>query len=651
MHKRTGLAAIALLSITATFATGLIANADETSANNDITITAPTTITAPAGGTNLIAPTVDGRTFKAYRISNYSNAQVNASGQITGYDMKAQAPFTDALIKDAVKAAIVTDDAVDTNFSEVVTLNADGSITFKGDAENLTALQFVGKYFYGAGADVYGNDNANSHQVRTFADYLLKHLPQGANAISATGSKGKVVIDVPDGQEGLYLIVEEPKIDTTTDAFKGETVSRAMLTGTGATVGGTIYTQVSTKRGGTDVTYTLGALNLKAEKVTLDKEVGHPDQLIQIGTSRQFTITTNVPNYQTDYPTWTPTTFQFTDNPSDNIDPFNTDGTVRNLKLQSSNDGGTTWTAMRALEYIQAKNDTTEDLNDFIVALTPEAIIAHQGERIKLTYDGVITSLKMDTADDVAHTTMNTVDLDFSNNPNVRDDKARLTDDVKLYDVKLDIEKTDMETRQLLGAKFVVTVNGTKGTKIKFIKSANGDQYTAVKADSAQNVNSVDSISVGYDDNGTVKPVTINGLAADNSKATVYTFTETQAPEGYILGANPVTFTVTLTPKDANSDGTVDGVDTAVNAGTFGKFVVNGTSNTNEPFSGHEFNVGQVTVKNTKNISDLPQTGGTISKTIGAALATGAFATLLIVGVKLRRKQMSDENGSTSSMA
>ena len=106
---------------------------------------------------------------------------------------------------------------------------------------------------------------------------------------------------------------------------------------------------------------------------------------------------------------------------------------------------------------------------------------------------------------------------------------------------------------------------------------------------------------------------------------------------------------MTLTPKDANSDGTVDGVEAAVDAGTFGNFV--STSNTNAPVSGHEFNVGQVTVKNTKNISDLPQTGGTISKTIGAALATGAFATLLIVGVKLRRKQMSDENGSTSSMA
>lgn len=633
MHKRTGLAAIALLSITATFATGLIANADETSANNDITIT------APAGGTNLIAPTVDGRTFKAIRIAGYKDVAVK-DGKITGFDLTLADGVTDSALTTAILAAYPS------GVESVFTVT-DGKITLQGAYENMTLIQFIGQYFYGNGSDVYGNTNAGSEAVRKLADSLMGSLSSNP-AITAIGSEGKVVIDVPDDREGLYLIVEEPKIDTTTDAFKGETVSRAMLTGTGATVDGTIYTQVSTKHGDTDVTYTLGALNLKAEKVTLDKEVEHPDQLIQIGTSRQFTITTNVPNYQTDYPTWTPTTFQFTDNPSDNIDPFNTDGTVRNLKLQSSNDGGTTWTDMVASEYTQAKNTTTEDSNDFIVALTPAALIAHQGERIKLTYDGVITSLKMDTADDDAHTTLNTVDLDFSNNPNVADDKARLTDDVNLYDVKLDIEKTDMQTRKLLGARFDVTVGGTK---IKFIKSANGDQYTAVKAGSAQDANSVDSISVGYDDNGTVKPVTINGLAADNSGATVYTFTETQAPEGYILGANPVTFTVTLTPKDANSDGTVDGVDAAVNAGTFGNFVVNGTSNTNAPVSGHEFNVGQVTVKNTKNISDLPQTGGTISKAIGAALATGAFATLLIVGVKLRRKQMSDENGSTSSMA
>ena len=294
MHKRTGLAAIALLSITATFATGLIANADETPANNDITIT------APAGGTNLIAPTVDGRTFKAIRIAGYKDVAVEADSALT--------------------TAILA--AYPSGVESVFTVT-DGKITLQGAYENMTLIQFIGQYFYGNGSDVYGNTNAGSEAVRKLADSLMGSLSSD-QAITATGSEGKVVIDVPDDREGLYLIVEEPKIDTTTDAFKGETVSRAMLTGTGATVGGTIYTQVSTKHGGTDVTYTLGALNLKAEKVTLDKEVGHPDQLIQIGTSRQFTITTNVPNYQTDYPTWTPTTFQFTDNPSDNIDPFNT---------------------------------------------------------------------------------------------------------------------------------------------------------------------------------------------------------------------------------------------------------------------------------------------------------------------------------------
>ncbi|WP_155271909.1 hypothetical protein, partial [Bifidobacterium pseudolongum] len=98
MHKRTGLAVIALLSITATFATGLIANADETSANNDITIT------APAGGTNLIAPTVDGRTFKAIRIAGYKDVAVK-DGKITGFDLTLADGVTDSALTTAILAA------------------------------------------------------------------------------------------------------------------------------------------------------------------------------------------------------------------------------------------------------------------------------------------------------------------------------------------------------------------------------------------------------------------------------------------------------------------------------------------------------------------------------------------------------------------
>ena len=223
MKKRTLISTTAGLAVAAMLmGAGFVgtANAAEVT-NNDITITQPAAVQ-----NQLIQPTMNGRTFKAYRISNYSNAQVNADGKITGYDMKVTNGFTDDLIRDAVKAAVVTGDAVNTNFANVVELKTDGSITFKGDAENLTPLQFVGKYFYGTGADVYGNDNANSYQVRTFADYLLKHLPTGATAITGVGANKQVTLDIPDGEEGLYLIIEDPKIDTTTDTFKGETVSR-----------------------------------------------------------------------------------------------------------------------------------------------------------------------------------------------------------------------------------------------------------------------------------------------------------------------------------------------------------------------------------------------------------------------------------------
>ena len=83
MKKRTlipttaGLAVAAMLMGAGFVAT---ANAAEVT-SNDITITQPAKVE-----NQLIPPTVDNRQFKAYRISDYSNAQVNDDGQITGYD-------------------------------------------------------------------------------------------------------------------------------------------------------------------------------------------------------------------------------------------------------------------------------------------------------------------------------------------------------------------------------------------------------------------------------------------------------------------------------------------------------------------------------------------------------------------------------------
>lgn len=630
MKKRTLISTTAGLAVaTMLMGAGFIgtANAAEVT-SNDITITAPAAVQ-----NQLIQPTVNGRKFKAYRISNYSNAQVNDKGQITGYDMAAQDPFTDALIRDAVKAAVVTGDAVDTNFTNVVTLGDDGNITFKGDAENLTALQFVGKYFYGAGNDVYGNDNADSDQVRTFADYLLEHLPKDVTAVKATGANGQVTLDIPDGEEGLYLIVEDPKIDTTADAFKGETVSRAMLTGTPIKVGTKLYNEVV--NGGK--TYTLGTLALKAEKVTLTKEIEGNDQLIQLNSVRTFTIKTNVPNYTTDYPNWKAKNFIITDNPSANINPFVTESgntTVKNLKVEASKADGTKTTLAINTDYtVDATNANSDDANDFKISLTDPTKWSGQG--ITVTYDGVLTATTPDGTTNTAQATVNDVQLEFSNNPNAADDKATLTDvQEKLFSAQLNLEKVafnDAATK-LAGAEFEVTKDGQP---VKFVKSSDGLTYTLSTDPNASTTNKV---VFGVDVDGTIKPVTLDGLAADTSDPVTYTFKETKAPAGYILGENAVTFTVKVTPN-FDGNGESNGVGITAESATHANFIDLGTvTNATAPASanGTVYTLGTARVENTKNINDFAKTGGAIMTML--ALAGAATAAGVIAGVAAKRR-------------
>ena len=629
MKKRTLISTTAGLAVAAMLmGAGFVgtANADEI-ANNDITITQPQS----SAVSNLIQPTVNGRTFKAYRISDYSNAQVNDDGQITGYDMKVTNGFTDDLIRDAVKAAIVSEDGtVDSNFNTVVAYT-NSKVTFIGDAENLTALQFVGKYFYGTGTDVYGNDNANSHQVRTFADYLMNHLPGNASAINAPGADNQVTFDVQDDEEGLYLIVEDPKIDTTTDTFKGETVSRAMLTGTPIKVGDKFYNEVVNG----DKTYKLGSLALKAEKVTLTKEIEGKDQLIQLNSVRTFTINTNVPNYTIDYPNWQAKNFIITDNPSANINPFVTEGdnpTVKNLKVEATKADGTKATLVIGTDYtVDVTNSDSPDANDFKISLTDPT--KQSGQELTITYDGVITSTTPDGTTNTDQATVNDVQLDFSNNPNVDDEMATLTDQEKLFNAQLDMEKVAFNDvdKKLADAKFTATVDGAP---VAFTKSADGLTYTVNKDATATGV--TNEVVFGVDVDG-IKPVTLDGLAADTDQAVTYTFTEKKAPAGYILGDNPVSFTVTVTPN-FDENGESNGVDIKVESASHTNFIdlTQVTPSNTAPDNGTVYTLGMVSVENTKNINDFAKTGGAIMTML--ALAGAATAAGVIAGVAAKRR-------------
>lgn len=599
------------------FAAGVVPAYAGEVANNDITITQPAKVP-----NQLIPPTVNGRTFKAYRISNYSNAQVNADGKITGYDMKVTNGFTDDLIRDAVKAAV--DNGA--NLDNVVELKTDGSITFKGDAENLTPLQFVGKYFYGTGADVYGNDNANSYQVRTFADYLLKHLPTGATAITGVGgANNQVTLDIPDGEEGLYLIIEDPKIDTTTDTFKGETVSRAMLTGTPIKVGTKLYDEVVNDGG---KTYKLGSLALKAEKVTLTKDVQGNDQLIQLNSVRTFTINTNVPNYTIDYPNWQAKNFIITDIPTENIDLFK-DGNVRNLVVKATKADGTETTLQEHSDYSVMPGIPAFE-HGFRISLNDPT--EWSGQKLTITYDGVITATTdhngyhgIDGIDD-RNGTVNGVQLDFSNNPNVDDEMATLTDQEKLFHAQLYMEKVafDDVATKLAGAKFEVTVGGNP---VAFTKSADGLTYTLNKDATATGV--TNEVVFGVQGANGIKPIRLDGLAADTSDPVTYTFTETEAPAGYILGDNPVTFTATVTPK-FDENGESNGVGIKVESDSHANFIDLSEEWPRNAAPDYDtvYTLGNVFVENTKNINDFAKTGGEIVAYIALALGLAVAGSL-----------------------
>lgn len=316
--KSTSMAAVASMLVGTAIAGGVVPAYAGEVANNDITITA-------AAHGQSAKPDMTTRTFKAYKIASYTDVQFDGTGtdrHAIGYDLTGVVP------EDEMKAAIQA--AVGTSWNGVVA--ADGnSIKFVGDAANLNAYQFVAKYFYGTGSDVYGNEHADKAEMRKFANALMDSPSfDTATPITApvTVAGDTATVAVPDnGGEGIYLIVE------TSDHTDGNTVSRAMVTGSPFKDGNKF---IDTLVNG-NTTYTLGKLTLKADKVTVDKETyktgdyetgaaeNIKDQLVGVRSERGFQITTNVPEYMNDYQDWMKSgkvpVFSIGDNPSDNLTP------------------------------------------------------------------------------------------------------------------------------------------------------------------------------------------------------------------------------------------------------------------------------------------------------------------------------------------
>lgn len=676
MKYRKSVAAVLAASMLSIGSAGLVSTAfaDDTvtPAPSPSTSDAPTTavqavagritILAPdASGNNMVAPSVNGRTFTAYRIGQYDNPVIK-DGNVVSYNLKYPNGITNETAMGWIKAVVVTNNAegsptVATNMKDLIAVDADGDITFINEAENISALQFIGKYFYGQGTDLYGNDHANNAQMRALADVMMDSLKTNTSVghVSATGADGKVTLDTSSIDEGLYLIV-----DTSTKTDKSlpedELISRVMVTGTPMVIDGKTYSEVVTTRNNKEERYQLGVLYLKADKVEMDKETVGDDMLIHPGSERTFTITTNVPSYRTDYQGWTNPTFYITDNPSSNINPFDAQGNVNSLVVTATNPDGesTTLNVGADKDYVvDVTNDGSEDANDFRITLNDPGKYSEHG--IKVEYKGTITNL------DVA-TNVNEAKVTFSNDP-YSNGTDEIEDNEYLYDAEIPLEKikfNDVNTK-LSGAEFEVK----QGDKVvSFIHANKVDDTVDASGDTAGKDESYTMYTGNKTGDNIVDKVTVNersvlrGLAADVAKggSVTYTFTETKAPEGYLLGdtaqgTKPVSFTLTITPT-FDDDGEFTGATAKVVSENHQHFIdlsssdvigADGQTVTPTATTGQavttllKFN--EMRVENTNDVSDFAKTGGAIMTVIIACAVLLAIGTGSLIVVKQRRKR------------
>lgn len=582
--------------------------------------------------------TVAGRTFTAYKLASYSNARFDGEGnaaKVTGYNLNST--VDDEKLRSAIITAITdTNGTVKYAYKNVADVTAgqgDAKIlTFKNEDANLSAIQFIAKHFYGNADDVYTNNHANNADTRKLADALrTAGLTEFATA-TAGANNASASFNLGDDDLGLYLIVE-----TSHGAANGETISRAMVIGS-VFKNGDAYVNTIAGQGDGATDVTVGTIKLKSDKVTVDKEVVGNDQLIGLGSVRTFQIDTNVPNYKNNYQDWKNPVFKVHDNPSDNLTvSAKGDYTdVSNLKVQANTGADGEYEDVAADAYTVSADTTTDDANDFIVSLNSPADFS--GKKVRVKYDATVNSVVTDT-------TVNNTNIEFSNDPyDASSVDTKPSDDEKLYQADLDLSKVAFKnnTVQLNGAQFTVTKNDAP---VSWKESADKSYYYEAKDGTETGLTNTVTLNTASLKKGTA----FRGLAFDSDNATTYTFTETKAPEGYILGGEPLTFTVKLTPKYGR-DGELTGVDYSVNAGKFAKFLdasaisldaakpTAGTLNTvGENATGTVYSAS-ATVENTDDLKDMPKTGADVMTYIAVSVAFATVGAALAVVVRRRMK-------------
>lgn len=606
-------------------------------ANNDITVNA-----AVSAGSKE-KPSLASRKLMAYRIAKYKEVMVNPQNEVTGYDLEADKALEPVLM-DALKSVLVKEGKVADNFAKLVALDGNG-IKFIGAANNMSAERFVTTYFYGTGKDAYGNENADGtaekqfedggkqytiatkDELRRFADYLVTEgkdkLGQGVK-MTVTKDGESATLDVQNGEEGVYLIA-----DQTNSPKRGQMVSRAMIVGSAFAKDNKFYDTLGNKG------FKMGVINLKADTVVVEKKiVGNNKGLIGIGSKRSFEIDTNVPNYESGAQHWkVEPKFAVVDNPTDNLD-VNLDS----VKVKAGDAD-----LAKDKDYTVAFDNSGNDPNKFRVTLKDAK--AHSGARITVTYDTTVNSMDKQTN--------NIATVEYSNNPytDSQGSVSNRTTKKRLYSAVLELRKVAMNQvdKFLSDAEFTVT-KGDQPVYFKAEDAAKGN-YTVVKKGAEGAVDRIKLVAPGLAQEGKHSYFydQISGLAADEMNTTdgaTYTFTETKAPAGYLLGSNPVTFKVTVKPVIEGDS--VTAVKYSVDGGNYQNFLDlgdlkgdKGEQTVQVKANSDDTNLvgGKLLIENATTVTDFAKTGGAILLYVAIAAALAGAGAITKAFVRKNRRE------------
>lgn len=517
--------------------------------------------------------------FKAVPLALYSYATVDNKDTAATTDdaITSYDATTVAALKDAINQSL-TAAGIDTTAKGQSGLAYDANNPMPWVAENLL-------------------DSTNSPwagKLRDFFDKLkntqaFKMAINNGTAMTATGSTATASV-----RPGIYAIV-----DTTA------TGRAAIVAMTGTGINGVTKLK-ATKSGSPE--YVLGQVEYKAHDTTVSKRITAVDKNGQVSSDGlnaaapidgvvEMKLTSTVPNW-TGYDKYT---YKLVDTYSQGLKLLNSDTYPVTVKVDNKPlTKGTNYT----LTANEGSRTFTVNFGTADAGITAQKETFPVGAPVEVTYKMRVTGAAVQGTANV-----NNVNVQYSHNPNNWTDlETKPGNEVKVFVGKVNLVKTDMDGNRLAGAEFRLH-ESKNGPELYVVKTGEGKYRLATTGERG----AVKDMKTDTQGNLEIQGVTNTKGGADN-----YYLKEVKSPFNFhrlpVVGIHVDVNEKNGSHQVTEKDGDTDNMATVAN------------------------NV--VTVKNARNLFDMPKTGSTwmVIFGTGAAALLVAAGLLLYVGMRKSRQ-------------